>query len=60
MANATYVRPPLRQKPSKLGSVNATPCAGPGTLRGFSQLRDTHTAADELGVESALGQQEYG
>ncbi len=58
MANVTYV---LTEKHcGKLGSTKATPFAGPGTLRGFRQLRDTDTATHELGVESALGQQEYG
>ena len=57
MANVTYV---LRQQPGKLDSTKATPFAGPGTLRGFRQLRDTDTATHEPGVESALCQQEYG
>lgn len=58
MANMTYV--PTEEYWGKLGSTKATPLAGPGTLRGFRQLRDTDTATHELGVESALCQQEYG
>lgn len=58
MANVTYV--PTEKYWGKLSSTKATPLAGPGTLRGFSQLRDTDSTAHELGVESALCQQEYG